>query len=151
MIFSRNQRHTAVFFKYFLGKYILLDLYWTEPEGRSLEAFPIGTKNSWNERILSLSFLLFWYSNGSHYHLLHIDTCQCFFSWDSCSGFGVYIFRHFIYYDITFWCRTHKHHFGNGRKIFLFLVPHLFKKMISNDVHIRTSALLVGKKALLQQ
>ena len=92
---------TLQFFKYFLGKYILLDLYWTEPEGRSLEAFPIGTKNSWNERILSLSFLLFWYSNGSHYHLLHIDTCQCFFSWDSCSGFGVYIRTlHIWWYNI---------------------------------------------------
>ena len=90
MIFSRNQRHTAVFLKYFLGKFIyttgsLLDWAWRQKPG--------GISH-WYKKLLkrkdSLSFLLFWYSNGSHYHLLHIDTCQCFFSWDSCSGWSIY-------------------------------------------------------------
>ena len=145
MIFSRNQRHTAVFFKVFFREiYTTGSLLDWEPEDRSLEAFPIGTKNSWNERILSLSysFDIQMVVITIYYILTHVNV----FSPETLVVVLEYIFGHFIYDDITFWCRRHKHHFGNGRKIFLFLVPHLFKKWLVMMFTFEPLHFWLGKK-----
>ena len=101
MIFSRNQRHTAVFFKVFFREiYTTGSLLDWEPEDRSLEAFPIGTKNSWNERILSLSysFDIQMVVITIYYILTHVNV----FSPETLVVVLEYIFGHFIYDTFLF-------------------------------------------------